>query len=228
MNAETPLSAQLDHLVVFARNLADGVAWCEATLGVVPSSGGEHPLFGTHNRLINIASSRYPRAYLEIIAINPAAPLEGRRSGKRWFDMDDPALQDRVADEPRLVHFVAQTPNIRAALAAWHALGIDRGPALQASRMTASELLEWQISVRPDGQRLMGGTLPTLIEWGAAHPTDALPQLGVSLQRLEVRHPRALALQSAYEAVGFMHVQVHQGPVNLAATLQTPKGQVRL
>ena len=40
-------SAQIDHLVVAARTLVEGVAWCEATLGVVPGPGGEHALFGT-------------------------------------------------------------------------------------------------------------------------------------------------------------------------------------
>ena len=46
----------LDHLVVIAPTLADGVAWCESTLGVTPGPGGEHPLMGTHNRLIHISS----------------------------------------------------------------------------------------------------------------------------------------------------------------------------
>jgi hypothetical protein len=30
------MQAQLDHLVIAAASLAEGVAWCEATLGVVP------------------------------------------------------------------------------------------------------------------------------------------------------------------------------------------------
>ena len=39
--------AQLDHLVIMANSLDEGVAWCEATLGVTPGPGGEHPLMGT-------------------------------------------------------------------------------------------------------------------------------------------------------------------------------------
>ena len=53
---------QLDHLVVAARSLDEGAAWCEATLGIVPGPGGKHPLMGTHNRLFPIASDRHPRA----------------------------------------------------------------------------------------------------------------------------------------------------------------------
>jgi len=43
-----------DHLVVAARTLDEGAAWCEATLGVVPAPGGKHPLMATHNRLLAI------------------------------------------------------------------------------------------------------------------------------------------------------------------------------
>ena len=86
---------RLDHLVVMADTLAQGAAWCEATLGVAAAPGGEHPLFGTHNRLLTIESPAFPLAYLEIIAINPEATGD-RQTGaaglKRWFDMDDAAL----------------------------------------------------------------------------------------------------------------------------------------
>ncbi len=37
--SDTP-AGQLDHLVVAARTLEDGVAWCEATLGVTPGLSG--------------------------------------------------------------------------------------------------------------------------------------------------------------------------------------------
>ena len=56
-------AAQLDHLVVMATTLDQGVAWCEATLGVTPGPGGEHPLMGTHNRLLSIASERFPNEW---------------------------------------------------------------------------------------------------------------------------------------------------------------------
>jgi hypothetical protein len=56
------LHTQVDHVVVAARSLQEGVAWCEQTLGVSPGPGGEHPLFGTHNRLLRIASVNFPLA----------------------------------------------------------------------------------------------------------------------------------------------------------------------
>ena len=47
----TPSIAQIDHIVVVAHSLEQGVAWCESVLGIKPGPGGEHALFGTHNRL---------------------------------------------------------------------------------------------------------------------------------------------------------------------------------
>ena len=44
------MTAQIDHLVIAANTLEEGVAWCERTLGITPGPGGEHPLMGTHNR----------------------------------------------------------------------------------------------------------------------------------------------------------------------------------
>ena len=42
----------LDHLVVAAATLDDGIAWCERTLGHVPQAGGRHAFMGTHNRIL--------------------------------------------------------------------------------------------------------------------------------------------------------------------------------
>ncbi len=219
----------LDHLVVVAPSLGAGVDWCERTLGVTPGPGGEHPLMGTHNRLLRVATVDFPRAYLEIIAINsvaaPAAPMRARR----WFDMDSPALQASLAQHgPQLVHFVANVPDIGIALAALAALGHDRGPALAASRATPRGLLQWQISVRDDGQRLFGGGLPTLIEWGSTHPAGGMPDSGVTLQALSVSHPQADALRAAYNAIGLQEVTLTHGPANIVATLRTPLGSVSL
>ena len=220
------MPSRIDHLVVAASSLDQGVAWCEATLGVTPGPGGEHPLMGTHNRLLRVATVDHPRAYLEIIAVQPGrAPQRPRR----WFDFDDGALRDTLARSgPRLVHFVASVPDLGQALTAWQALDIDRGPAVAASRMTPRGLLEWRITVREDGQRLFAGTLPTLIEWGATHPASNMPKSGVTLQSLELRHPQAAQLRAACEAIGLQGVAIKEGDANLCALLDTPRGRVRL
>ena len=219
----------VDHLVVLAPSLAEGVAWCEATLGVVPGPGGEHPLMGTHNRLIPINTAAFPCAYLEIIAINREAVPQRAAGAKRWFDLDDDALQARLRTQgPQLAHWVAQVPDLPQALATLSAQGIDRGQVVAASRPTPQGLLRWQISVRDDGQRLLGGCLPTLIQWGDTHPTQAMADQGVALESLALAHPQAGALRQALDAVGLGDIPVHTGPARLQARLRTPRGPVDL
>ncbi|MBA3593055.1 MAG: VOC family protein [Pseudomonadota bacterium] len=231
------MSAHVDHLVVVATSLEQGVQWCQGALGIPPGPGGEHPLMGTHNRLFSVASAAFPRAYFEIIAIQPGV-TPARGGGKhRWFDMDDAMLQARVAsDGPQLVHFVASVPGVVSAAKALATQGLDRGTVVPASRQTAGGLLSWRMTVRDDGQRLFYGALPTLIQWGeagedparAAHPLDAMPASGVTLEALQARHPRPEQLQTAYAAIGLSSVDVIPGPPNLIATLNTPRGRVLL
>ena len=227
----------IDHLVVVAKNLDTGVQWCEDTLGVTPAPGGEHAQFGTHNRLIKIATPTHPLAYLEIIAVNPQARARTMSAAaSRWFDMDDPALQAAIAQAPRLVHFVAHTSGIVGARAALLAQGIERGAPLPCSRQASAGLLQWQITLREDGQRLFQGALPSLIQWGAPgstdplrlHPRNSLARSGVALKGLTVTHPLADRLRAAYAAIGLHGIPVHDGPANLRATLNTPKGPVVL
>ena len=218
-------SCRIDHLVVAADTLDRGVQWCEATLGITPTAGGEHPQMGTHNRLVRIATSDYPRAYLEIIAVDPAAKPP---AGKRWFDLDDPVLQQEIRHQPRLVHFVARTPDAAAALKALRAVGIERGALVTAERATSRGMLRWQISLRRDGQRLFYGGLPTLIQWGEVHPADTMPDAGLALQALRVCHPRPADLRAAHAAIGLQGVIVEEGAPNLAATVVTPAGAVTI
>ena len=109
---------------------------------------------GTHNRVFAIGSARHPRCYFEIIAIDPAAPAPGRR---RWFDLDDRALQARLDQGPALVHWVARCADVRGACQSLRDLGVDRGEVIEAERDTPSGRLRWQIAVRTDGQRLFVG-----------------------------------------------------------------------
>jgi hypothetical protein len=228
---QAPLTAQLDHLVVAAASLAEGMQWCESVLGVVPGPGGDHALMGTHNRLLTLACADFPAAYLEIIAIHSGALCARATWAKRWFDLDDRELQGRLGKTgPQLVHFVARTARLQSSVRALAALGLERGEVLAASRPTPNGLLRWKITVRDDGQRLFYGALPTLIEWGSdgEHPTHGMAPSGITLQSLQAQHPRPDALRNAYKAIGLSGVALAGGPPNLMATLQTPRGLVTL
>jgi len=233
------MQTQIDHLVIAASTLEQGVAWCEENFGITPGLCGEHALFGTHNRLFKIATPQFPMAYFEIIAIDPDAVRPKKTLAlhpHRWFDLDEPELQNEIAKEPRLIHFVASTTDIKAARMALRMQGIDRGPAIHAERQTNKGVLHWQISVRADGQRLFDGALPTLIQWGKPeavdplrlHPRNTLPRSGVSLQSIDITHPSAEKLQAAYASIGLTGISISEGPANIKATLKTPKGIVVL
>jgi len=208
------VNTQLDHLVVVAASLAQGVAWAETTLGVTPVPGGKHALMGTHNRLLALAG--WHDAYLEIVAIDPAAPPPGRA---RWFAIDE--LQSAVQDAPRLVHFVARTNNLDMHRWGLVAAGFDPGTTLAAQR----DDLRWRITVRDDGRPLAGGALPTLIEWQGRHPAASLPPSGITLESLTLR---GLAPQAA-DVLRLQRVilQALPGPA-LEARLVTPRGAVTL
>ena len=145
--------------------------------------------------------------------------------------MDDETLQQQVAQHgPQLIHWVASVPEVAASHAALAAQDIERGAIITASRPTPNGLLQWQITVREDGLRLMDGCLPTLIQWGATHPCDSLPASGVQLQQLTLQHPQAATLRAACEAIGVApHVAITAGDApRLAAQLTTPQGPVTL
>jgi hypothetical protein len=229
LNADTASAGQalaVDHLVVAAATLLQGVQWCETTLGVTPGPGGEHVLMGTHNRLLSVASAGFALAYLEIIAINPAAP--GPPAGRqRWFGLDDPATQARLARQgPQLLHWVARSTGLAQHQAALHSLGLQPGEPVAASRATPAGLLQWQMLLRPDGSTLFGGAWPTLIEWQGPHPAQAMPASGITLLGLKLgggipASARALLLMPGLEFVD------GPGPA-LTVTLQTPLGSRQL
>jgi hypothetical protein len=159
----------LDHLVVASRTLEEGARWVEQELGAAPVPGGEHALMGTHNAVLSLGAG----CFLEVIAIDPAAPVPKR---PRWFALDTPAMQRLVARGPALIHWVERTSDIAAALTGYP----EPVEVLDLSR----RLYRWRIGVPPDGRLPCGGGCPTLIQWLGPHPAEALPHSGCSLVAL--------------------------------------------
>lgn len=225
----TTPAARIDHLVVGADTLAQGLAWCEAALGITPAAGGQHAWMGTHNRVFAICSAAFPRAYLEIIAIDLDAPAPARA---RWFGLDAPRVRAALRESPRLLHFVASPADLGGARAALAAIGLDVGVPSAASRATPQGTLRWRITVRDDGLPQLGGAVPTLIEWDSAHPADALPASGVTLLGLDVYAPETQLLRAAYAAIGMKQVALVDdaslAAPQLRARLATPRGALAL
>lgn len=168
---------RFDHLAVSSLTLAEGVAAVEAALGVSLAGGGQHPHMATHNRLLGLGD-----LYLEVIAADPAQTAP---NWPRWFDLDN------FKGQPRLTNWIACCDSISAAVAASPA-GVGIPVALQRGDY------RWQMAVPADGKLPFNGCFPALIEWaGTLHPAKALPESDVRLQRIEVAHPKATALNAA-------------------------------
>ena len=212
----------LDHLIVAAATLDEGVAWCETTLGVTPGPGGRHAFMGTHNRLMKIATPAYPAAYFEVIAIDPDATPPQR---PRWFGLDDAALQARLQDGPRLIHLVARSTMLDMHRWGLITVGLKPGEPIAASRETPAGTLSWEILVAANGALDCGGALPTLIQWKGPHPTDNMPDSGITLKALTLHG----VPERARQVLRLPGVQVlpDPGPA-LVATLSTPLGDVVL
>ena len=156
---------KLDHLVVAAKTLEQGVSYIEGQLGVTVPAGGAHPLMGTHNRLMRLGAG----VFLEIIAIDPQASQPER---PRWYALDDSDMQDRIASRPALITWVVRADDISAAAGS---STIPPGPVIEGRRGD----LVWQISVPDDGSMPEGGLFPTLIEWpGKLNEFRTRPQNG--------------------------------------------------
>ena len=201
--------SHIDHLVVTAASLEEGVEYVRRELGVTPQSGGEHARMGTHNRLLKLGE----RLYLEVIAANPGAPAPGR---PRWFQLDEP----ESVRAPRLATWVARCDFI-------HALA----PASLGKIETMSRgSFRWLITTPEDGQLPLQGIAPALIQWlSDSHPADTLKDQGCSLVRFEGFHPRPESVTGVLRAIGFEgEFPVSPGEPALVALIRTPDGSRRL
>ena len=195
---------RLDHLAVSATILAEGVDWVEAALGVALAGGGEHALMSTHNRLLGLGD-----VYLEVIAINPAAPAPNH---PRWFDLD------HFTGRPRLTNWIAACDDLDASLAALPGSGV-------ATNLARGDL-SWRMAIPANGRLPFGGAQPALIQWqGDAHPPQRLPDVGVRLVRLEIATPAPSALIAALAGFSDPRVVFVRGDAFAArAEFSTPTG----
>lgn len=201
---------RLDHLVISAESLNAAVPDIERKLGHPLAPGGQHAAMSTHNRLISLG----PTEYLEVIAIDPAAPSPNRA---RWFGLD------HFSGPPRLTNWVCATSDIQTALAAsppgaGTPLALERGS------------LRWKMAATDSGDLPFNNIWPALIEWnGSQGPAPHLPDSGLRLTRLTLSHPNAISLQKALEPL-ILDPRFHivQGPPGLSARLKTETGDIDL
>ncbi len=202
----------IDHLVVAARDLDEGAAWVSDLLGVPTEPGGEHPAFGTHNRLLSLG----PTDYLEILAVNPRAEATGTAYP---LGLGLPEVRERLTSGPILLTWVVRV----AELAGAGVRELSRGA------------VRWRALPREDGSLPCGGALPAPIQWLTAPPWTQLPDRGIRLRELVLNAPNPHQLQTHVQAVVGApldcRITLRQGPIGepaLAAALETPTGPATL
>ncbi|WP_309573205.1 VOC family protein [Deinococcus sp.] len=202
------MTAHLDHLVIAARTLDEGRAWLEGRLGVNMQPGGAHDTFGTHNAVLSLGSE----AYLEVVAVDPAAPAPAR---PRWFALDTESMRDQLDAGPALIHWVAGVEGLSPG-----------GEVLELSRGEN----RWNLTVPADGSLPMYGVAPSLIHWLTPPPPTSLEDVGVRLVKLQLGTSHPDRLRARLDALEFRgEVEVYEAPqAELRAVLQTPGGLVTL
>lgn len=166
----------------------------------------------THNLLLALG----PSVYLEVIAADPQAAAVPRA---RWFALDHVL----PGSPPRLAGWVASTDDLAGSALA------ELGEVETLRR----ESHVWQMTIRRDGSLPLDGAAPLLIQRASRlSPAAALPQHGLKLQRLLIRHPtpaRVLALFANIELDPHPTISVEQGSMcSLVAEIETPSGPKRL
>lgn len=208
---------KIDHFAIGADTLDQGVSAMQTTLGVTVPRGGKHDAMSTHNCVMQSGNE----SFFELIAIDPDAPADPGRV--RWFTLDDPATQARLADRPRALCWVVGTDDLDAVIAA---SPVDLGEVVLFTRGDRS----WRLTVPKDGHLPMGGLLPAFIEWSPGpHPSTGQQDLGVTLEQVQLAHPNPDELTGILRTLQVDHLcAVTQGDAALSFGLNTPKGKVIL
>jgi hypothetical protein len=199
---------KLDHLVVGALTLEQGVGYVKNILGSEPYGGGRHLGQGTHNKILRLGDD----VYLEVIAPDPTSDIK-----PRWFSLADEVRPESLKQSPRLIAYVAQTDELENLLE-------ETKYPLEAKPAQRDDL-RWQFGFSKDGKLLADGLLPYLIQWQTHHPAWTMKDSGCQLVRLQGFHPEPAPIQQTLQELGFSDITVQYGDVpNLKAVIKTLGG----
>jgi len=218
MSSYTPPIAELDHIVVAAHNLDQGCAYVRDRLGVAPSGGGRHSAMGTHNRVLKLGRD----CYLEVIAVDPDAQSPGM---PRWFNLDDPDVQEQLRSQPRLITWVARTGDVDR-------LARDIFGDYVVVRPMRRGASHWRFAFTVDGTVPGDGLIPHLIQWDSpVHPAETMTDSGCAIIQLEGAHVDFPSIRSITASTGLdnaitIHPVSAQHPPGLVAHVMTPAGAV--
>ena len=201
---------KFDHFAIATEDLEQTVQNLEKILEYPLSTGGEHKMFGTYNRLFRLSD-----VYLEVIAINPLATSFQQ---PRWFDLDN------FSGKPRIITWIANTDDILALLP-----NIWDNPG-EIKKLSRDEL-KWDFTVPIEGKMPMDGAAPAVINWGSTqHPTLSMDDHSCRLERFVINTPFAKDLASILKNILYdQRVEVNFSKrLSFEAHISTPNGTVVL
>lgn len=210
------MKPKIDHLVIGAATLKQGVAYVRDQLGVDIPFGGVHENMGTHNHLIGLGKD----IFLEVIAVNPKSKTLAQ---PRWYGLDDPFVGGQISKQASLLGWVVNTQNIEAFM---------RQTSFSFGRITPISRgnLNWLFGLPRDGRLLAAGILPYVIEWQSdTHPANKMQDAGCELRGLSLYHNNAPWLEAILGAIHAQDlVQVYSLDLDEApcfqAHIDTPNG----
>ena len=201
--------AHVDHLILGARDLDEGIRRFEERTGVRPKVGGEHPGRGTRNALVSLG----PALYVEILAPQAGAPDSGRVA----------ELRQRADLSPYgWAVFVRDVDTARRSL---ESAGFGLSGIMPGSRARPDgTLLEWK-TFEIEKPEIAG--IPFFIRWGdgTTHPSQDSPS-GCRLEALKVTTPDVASARRAFAALALDVTAEAGARPGLDITLRCPKGTV--
>jgi len=208
------MSSRIDHVVIGTANLISGTNYLETKLNTKFSSGGEHKIMGTHNKLLKLQSN----IYFEVIANNPKVEAPSR---PRWFSLDESYVKDKIKNSPRALCWVLKVDNIEDTI---KQCDYNPGEILQLSR----DDLTWKVTIPSDGKLVENGVLPILIEWPSnLHPSNNLNNSNISLNKLSLFHPEPNKIQKIISnLIESNLIHISEGSSKIEFNLTTQNGNI--
>lgn len=204
-------AVKLDHLMWACPDLDEGVAEIATLTGVTAEFSGSHRGLGTRNALLSLGD----RFYLEIIAPDPAQPLEGNFGGR---------LQQLKSSG--LLAFAMMESSLSDLRDKFRRAGLKAGEPARTERETADgNLLVWELLFLAGIPRA-----PFYIDWlDCVHPARTSPT-GCKLSSFHVATPEPEVykkLVAGEDLDSVIHLAQAE-TIGLSAILDSPNGVVSL
>jgi hypothetical protein len=205
---------KLDHIIVIAPTLIEGVSHVQNCLDLEVPFGTRHDYMGTHNHRLQLGNT----VYLEIVALDPEGTEPGR---PRWFGLDN---QEKVRSDwnegRRLRGWVASTDAIDSVVSTRRAIFGDKVPLPAANPA-------FDFAIPEDGSLPLDGAAPSIIDH-RGEPTSmvSIPDLGARLRSLTLEHPNSAAIETLYRELSIDRPPaIIQAPkIRYRAQIETPTG----